>query len=70
MKVLPRLIFWVGAVSLVYGVVLKLVNAQVETPSGWPFGLWPRQFLDFSLVCFVAAIAFCVVFIFIKQTRD
>lgn len=70
MKALPRLLFWLGAVSLGYGIVLKIVNFYVESPSGWPFGMWPKNFLDFSLVCFVATIAFCVVFIFIKKAEE
>lgn len=66
MKIIPRFLFWVGTLSWAYAVILKIVSF-VSGPAAWPWGLQPNDFLEFSLVCFVAAIAFCVIFIFSKK---
>ena len=68
MKAIPRILFWIATISLVYGVILKFHNAVSEAVA-WPFGLGPAQFLNFSLVLFIGAIAYCVIFIFIKKEQ-
>jgi hypothetical protein len=66
MKVLPRLVFWLGMISLGFGIILKLV-CHFSSPVSGPFGIPPGSFMFFSLVCFTMAIAYCVVFIFTQQ---
>jgi len=68
MKLVPRLVFWLGIVSLGLGIILKLVWHFADPVRG-PFGLVPGSFMFFSLVSFVAAIAYCVVFIFMQKTE-
>ena len=68
MKVIPRLLFWLGMVSLGFGIILKLV-CHFGDPVRGPFGLAPGNFMFFSLVMLVAAIAYCVVFIFMQKTE-
>ncbi len=68
MKIIPRLVFWLGAVSLGLGIILKLV-CHFGDPVQGPFGLTPGSLMFFSLVSFVAAIAYCVVFIFMQKTE-
>ena len=51
-----------GAVSLGLGIILRWVW-HFSGPVAGPFGTGPMLYYAFSLVCFVAAIAYCQVFI-------
>ncbi len=66
MKFIPRVIFWLGAVSLCFGIILKLVW-HFSGPVAGPFGTGPNSCWGFAVVCFLAAIAYCQVFILSKQ---
>ena len=68
MRFIPRLVFWIGVISVVYGMILKLMG-YYGGAVGWPFGLCPRNFLDFGVVCFVGAISFAVVHVFMKKSE-
>ena len=68
MKLIPRLVFWLGVISIVYGIILKLI-VRVGTGVSPPLGVWPQACLQFSILCFVAVISFSVVFIFQKKAE-
>ena len=68
MKVIPRILFWIGTISLMYGIILKFHNS-VSEPVSWPLGLAPYHFLEFSWVLYIASIAYCVIFIFMKKEQ-
>ncbi|MCK4272913.1 hypothetical protein KAX22_09690 [bacterium] len=42
---------WVGLVSLVMGILIRL---RIFAP--FPIGLWPRSYLQFTSTCFLFAI--------------
>ncbi len=64
MRWLARLVFWIGTVSLAYGVILRFAIWMSGEQYFWPFGLQPGNFLEFSFVCFTGAIAYTVIYIF------
>ena len=67
MRSMPRLAFWIGVISIFYGMILKILNYYGDGPVAFPFGLMPGAFLKFSALCFLGAIAFSVVYIFQKK---
>ena len=67
MKLIPRIVFWIGTIAFVEGAVIKLFSLEAAGYR-WMFGLAPRNFFQGAMACFMFAIAYCVVFIFSKKT--
>lgn len=55
MKGLANIVLWAGILALVVGLILRLATRQLV------LGLIPSSFLEFSVACFVLAIAMVVV---------
>ncbi len=55
MKSLANLALWVGIISLVIGIVLRILVKTIA------LGLAPSSFLEFSVACFLLAIAIVLV---------
>ena len=62
MKIIPRVVFWLGTVSLCFGIILKLIWGISGRVAG-PFGTGPYSYWAFAVVCFLGAIAYCQVFV-------
>lgn len=55
MKALANVALWAGLVSLIIGILLRLAVKEVA------LGLVPSSFLEFSVACFLLAIAIVLV---------
>jgi len=55
MKSLANVALWAGLVSLVIGLILRLGSREIV------LGLAPSSFLEFSIACFLLAIAIVLV---------
>lgn len=55
MKGLANIALWAGILTLVVGLILRLAAKQIV------LGLIPSSFLEFSIACFVLAIAIVVI---------